>query len=246
MFRQSFLITLLGLSWIVIAPLTASAMSIEPVVLDVMSFGGNSQQSFRVMNDGNSSLPVEIVVSRMELDADGQPQYEPAEDDFLIYPPQAIIASGGAQNFRVQWIGDPNITVSRNYRISVSQLPVSLPSESAGIQILMSFGIAVGVSPPESKASMSIKSAVPTKNKDGASFVALDVRNDGNRHAYFGHSLVSLSGSGWSANLNSSEILQKLGLGIVQPGKERRFLIPMDVPPGVSDITASIDYKPEN
>jgi hypothetical protein len=52
--------------------------------------------------------------------------------------------------------------------------------------------------------------------------------------------------SNWSANLNAVEVEKKLGLCIVQPGKERRFLIPIDVPSGVSDITASIDYKPEN
>jgi P pilus assembly chaperone PapD len=247
MLKQFVRVLLLGTGMLLavqVSSRTVWAMSVEPVVLDVASFGGESKESFRVVNNGASTLPVEINVSRMELGPDGDPSYQSAEDDFLIYPPQANIPKGGAQTFRVQWIGDPDITASRNYRISVSQVPVKLPSGSAGIQILMSFGVAVGVSPPQSKAAISVTSATPTKGKDGESLVALQVNNSGNRHAYLGNALVSLSGRDWSVKLSPSEVVQKVGVGIVQAGKERRFLIPVEVPAGVSDITASIDYQP--
>jgi hypothetical protein len=34
-----------------------------------------------------------------------------------------------------------------------------------------------------------------------------------------------------------------MGVGLIQPGKTRRFLLPVDMPAGVTKITASIDYK---
>jgi P pilus assembly chaperone PapD len=221
------------------------AVSIEPLVLDVASSGKGSKQSFKVENEGASTLPVEIIVSRMEVGIDGEPRYEPADDDFLIYPPQASIPSGGAQIFRVQWIGDPEITTSRNYRVSVSQIPVKQAEGASGVQIVISFGVMVGVSPPQGRAAIAVTGAKPAKGENGKQAVALNVKNTGNKHAYLRDAAISLSGGGWSAKLTAQEVQQKVGIGIVQPGKERRFLIPVEVPAGVSDITASIDYQPD-
>ena len=224
----------------------ASAMTVEPMVLDVASIGKETKHSFKVTNTGVSSLLVEITVSRMELGPNGEPRYTPNEDDFLIYPPQANIPKGAAQIFRVQWIGDPEIRESRNYRVSVSQVPVKRPEGTSGIQITMSFGVVVSVSPPQGSAAIAVTGAKPAKGEDGKQAVALNVKNTGNKHAYMRDAAISLSGGGWSAKLTADEVQQKLGLGIVQPGKERRFLIPVEVPAGVSDITASIDYQPGN
>jgi hypothetical protein len=145
----------------------------------------------------------------------------------------------------VQWLGEPDIKQSRSYRISVSQLPVKQAGGAPGIQILMSFGVVVSVSPPQSKAVVSVLKAAPARGADGKRVVALEVKNSGNRHAYLRNALISLAGDRWSAKLTPSEVGQKVGVGIVQPGKERRFLIPVEVPPNVTDITASIDYQPE-
>jgi fimbrial chaperone protein len=224
---------------------TARAMSVEPLVLDVASAGAASKQSFRVGNDGATGLPVEINVARIEIDPNGKLHYQSAEDDFLIYPPQANIPKGGAQTFRVQWIGNPDIKESSNYRFTVSQVPVKQSEDTSGIQISLSFGVIVSVSPPQGNAAIAVTGAKPAKGENGKQAVALSIKNTGNKHAYMRDAAVSLSAGNWSQKLTAYEVGQKVGLGIVQPGKERRFLIPVDVPPGVSDITASIDYQPE-
>jgi hypothetical protein len=101
------------------------------------------------------------------------------------------------------------------------------------------------VSPTVGQATIASNGAKPAKMGNGKPAIALNVKNSGNKHAYMRDAAITLSGGGWAAKLTAHEMQQKVGLGIVQPGKERRFLIPMDVPPGVSDITASIDYQPE-
>jgi hypothetical protein len=35
-----------------------------------------------------------------------------------------------------------------------------------------------------------------------------------------------------------------MGVGLVQPGKTRKFMLPADLPDGVTQVTASIEYKP--
>jgi hypothetical protein len=52
----------------------------------------------------------------------------------------------------------------------------------------------------------------------------------------------------WSSRRPKTLPPQKLrdivGVGLVQPGKTRKFLLPVDPPANVTQITASIDYKP--
>ena len=223
----------------------SKAMSVEPLVLELSSLGKGSTQSFQVSNNDAAPLPVEITVTKIEIGPEGETRYEKAGDDFLIYPPQVTIPKGGAQMFRVQWIGDPDLKSSRNYRFAVAQVPLKLPKDTSGIQMTMSFGVIVSVSSPQGKAAMVVTGATPAKGGDGKRVAAIKVKNPGNKYGYFGQASIKLSGGGWSAKLTPHEVGQKLGLGIVQPGKERRFLLPIEVPGNVSDITASIDYQPE-
>jgi P pilus assembly chaperone PapD len=223
----------------------ALAMSVEPLVLDMESLGKGAGHSFKVGNDTALPLPVEISVSRLEIDENGELDYQPAEEEFLVFPPQAIIAEGTAQTFRLQWLGESDIAASRTYRVAVTQIPVKQPDNTSGIQISMSFGVIVNVAPLSGRSAITMSEVKPAKTKDGGPAIALNVKNTGNKHAYLRDAALSLSAGTWSQKLTAYEVGQKVGLGIVQPGKERRFLIPMDVPPGVSDITASIDYQPE-
>lgn len=222
----------------------AQAMSVEPLVLELSSLGKGSTQSFQVSNNGAAALPVEINVSKIEIGPEGETRLERAGEDFLIYPPQVTIPKGAAQIFRVQWIGDPDLKSSRNYRFAVAQVPLKLPKDTSGIQMTMSFGVIVSVSSPQGKAAMIVTGATPAKGEGGKRIAAIKVKNPGNKYGYFGQASIKLSGGGWSASLSSHEVEQKLGLGIVQPGKERRFLIPVEVPSNVADITASIDFQP--
>jgi P pilus assembly chaperone PapD len=72
----------------------------------------------------------------------------------------------------------------------------------------------------------------------------LTVKNPGNVHAKLTDATIKLSGGSWSQTFVPEQLRQTMGLGLVQPGKTRRFLLPVDMPEGISQITASIDYKP--
>jgi fimbrial chaperone protein len=234
-----------ALSLIAVAPLSAFAMAVEPMVLDMSTLGPSSRETIRVANNGAQPLPVEITVSRLELGLNGEQETAPAGDEFLIYPAQAMIPAGGSQVFRVQWVGDPQISKSQVYWFGVSQLPVKLPKGESGIQIVMSFGVTVNVAPPNGKSDILVMNAAPIKDKTGKRLASLTVKNPGNKHAYLKQSSIHLSGGSWSADVAPEEIAQKVGLGIVQPGKERRFILPVEVPAAVSAIHATVKLKPD-
>jgi P pilus assembly chaperone PapD len=222
---------------------SASAMSVEPMVLDLSTLGKEARQTCKVTNDGTSPLPVEISVSRLELDADGKQTVTPDDTNFLIYPAQAMIAPGASQIFRVQWIGDPELSQSQSYRFSVSQVPVKLPEGQSGIQIVMNFGVTVNVAPADGTSEIVVLGVEPTTDKNGKRVAALRVKNPGNMHAYLQNAEIRLSGGGWSAEMKPGHIAQTLGLGMVQPGKERRFILPIEVPEHVSLISASVERQ---
>jgi P pilus assembly chaperone PapD len=179
------------------------------------------------------------------LGLNGEETTEPAADSFLIYPSQAMIPAGGSQVFRVQWMGEPVVNKSESYRLSVSQVPVKLPKEVNGIQVVMSFGITANVVPQNGKSEILVINAAPVKDKDGKRLASLTVKNPGNKHAFLKESSIHLSGGSWSADMTPEEIAQRVGAGIVQPGKERRFILPVEVPAAVSAIQATVKLKPD-
>lgn len=244
--KQLCLIAAAALFVLAVAPVpgtTAYAMSVTPVVLDLAASGTKADQII-VVNDGATVLPVEIVISRLEIDENGKTSAKPAADEFLLFPPQALIPPGGTQNFRVQWVGDPQITASQSYIFSVNQVPVQMPKGQSGVQVVFNFATVVNVAPATGRAGLDLVSAGVGKDDQGKLRPAVTVKNPGNIHAKLTDATIKLSGGAWSQTLRPEQLRQVMGVGLVQPGKTRRFLLPLDLPAGVSQVTASVDYKP--
>ncbi len=221
----------------------AHAMSVTPIVLDMTTSGGKAKQ-ITVVNDGAKPLPVEIVVSRIELDEKGEISSKPAGDEFLVFPPQALLKAGATQNFRIQWVGDPQIPTSQHYVFSVNQVPVKMPEGKSGVQVVFNFATIVNVAPAGGKSAIALVKSGIGKDDKGKPRPALTVRNPGNSYAKLTDATIKLSGGSWSETLTPEKLRQSMGVGLVQPGKTRRFLIPVDMPAGVTNVKASIVYKP--
>lgn len=229
-------------SSIIVVP--AKAMSVKPIVLDMTTSGSANRGQLSVVNDASHPLPVEIVISRIELDDDGRVTDQPAGDEFLIFPPQALVPPGATQNFRIQWVGDPEIAKSQSYVFSVNQVPVKMPEGKSGVQIVFNFATIVNIAPPNGSSAIDLVSSGVGKDDKGKSRPAVTVKNPGNIHAKLTDATIKLSGGGWSETLRPEQLRQTMGVGLVQPGKTRKFLLPVELPEGVTQLTASIDYKP--
>jgi fimbrial chaperone protein len=231
------------LCWV---PGPCHAMNVSPIQLEMMSAGTSSRGAIRVTNESPTPLPVEVSVRRLTQDENGNRTYSPGgEEEFLLLPPQALIPPGASQVFRVQWVGEPMLAESQSFMLFVSQVPVKpRPGSTLAVQVVMSIGCMVNVAPPRGAPSLRITGTGVSAGESGRRHPTLTVFNPTSTHAFLPHATIRLSAAGWSKELASAELGSKLGIGLVQPGKQRRFVLPVALPDTVRTFTATIDFRP--
>ncbi len=102
----------------------------------------------------------------------------------LVFPPQALIEPGKTQAFRVQFVGDPDMTKSKHYFVTVAQLPVQLPGGSNAIQILYNFQVAVSVGVSGERSEITLTDSKIVKNEVGEFQPVLTFSNTGKTYGY--------------------------------------------------------------
>jgi P pilus assembly chaperone PapD len=130
--------------------------------------------------------------------------------------------------------------------MSVNQVPVKLPEGKSAVQIVMSFGVVINVAPPQGSPSLNlVTTGVEADKKSGKRYPTITVENPSNVHALLPQSTIALSGGSWSQTLSSALLSEKIGIGLVQPGAKRRFVLPVELPPDVKSVQANLDFKPK-
>lgn len=227
------------------AAAAAPALTVTPTHVELVSAGSKSRASITVVNQGSQPLPIEAVMLRATLDDAGVPKTSQAGDDFLIMPPQALIAPGATQNFRIQWLGDPLIDTSQSFLLYMSQIPVQLPQTKTAVQVVMSIGVMINVAPPRGLPRLQVVETGATIDGQGKRRPTLTVLNPSKIHALLPQATVHLSGGQWSQTLTSGVLGERLGIGLVQPGRRRKFVLPVELPPNVGQVQARLDFSPK-
>jgi fimbrial chaperone protein len=218
----------------------ASALTVSPMQVEMVSVGKGSHAQVSVVNNSGQPLPVEAVIRRMTLDESGASKTSQAGEDFLIMPPQALIPPGATQNFRVQWLGDPMLAQSQSYYLFMNQIPVKLPQGKNGVQVVMSMGVMINVAPAQGAPAMKVVATSVTTDKSGKKVPVITVENTSNFHALLPNATINLSSGNWSSTLSPRALGDGIGIGLVQPGQRRRFTLPVELPPGVANVQASL------
>lgn len=235
---RSLLAFLLALT----VPAVAAATTVSPVVIDLQTNGRGVVANIAVTNNGAGPLTMEIVTTPLKATATG---FEPvkganADEDLLVTPPSSLIPAGKTQTFRVQWVGDPEITQSRHYYVSVNQLPVKMPEGQSAVQIVYNFNVLVSVSSPNQKPQINIVSVTPATAADGKPIAAITVQNSGQAHGYISQHRIKLTetsatgGELLSETISGSDFERLVGYGLVASGQTRTVNVPLDKapPPG--------------
>lgn len=221
----------------------AFSLQVQPLALDMVSIGAHTHGALEVINDGASPLPVEVSIKKLDIALDGKTIKSPAGDEFVVFPPQSVVPAGSTQNFRLQWVGEPDLKKSQSYMVYVSQLPVQRKAGESGVQIVFNFGVIVSVAPAGAQSGLKLVSA-EAATESGKHGAAVTVENPSSMYSYFSDAKLELEGGGWSKSINTSELKQLVGYGVVLPGKKRRFFVPVaDAPAG--GITAKVVYSPK-
>lgn len=226
--------------------MSAHAASVTPIHLEMTSSGSGSRQQIVVTNDSKSPLPIEITVQGLDVDLNGQRKVTKGKDEFLVFPPNALVAPNGSQVFRIQWVGEPELPASQSYLLTVNQIPVKQPAGQSSVQVVMNFGVIINVAPPKGESALQlVGTGIERDKKTGKSHPAVTVNNPTKVHALLPNSTIRLSGAGWSHVFSPGEMREKVGIGLVQPGKKRKFILPVDLPANVTKVEATLDYKPK-
>lgn len=205
---------------------SAIAQRVQPMVYELDTTGSGATQSLRIENSKSTPVTLEFVASKIRLDELGQETNVPAEDDFLIFPPQALIKPGKTQLVRVKYVGDPRLEQSQAYRISVKQLPVTLDkSGSTGVAMLVNFNTLANVVPKATEPSLAITKITPADNN----MWAVTVENTGNKYARLSKTewtVESLDGTSKSVVLKKNQVGSLTELNLVLPNSTLTQLIP--------------------
>jgi len=227
----------------------AQAARVTPMSVDLEPQGTRSTARIEVANNEDRQLPMEVRMYRGVIGERGELTLEPADDRFMVFPPQTLIAPNGKQVFRIQYLPDGPLAQSEVYYAAVSQIPVQLPAEQSRIQVVMRFNVLVNVVPdgttpdpvvaqiapvsrevelgPDEKAPAD-KDARKTRTENG---LEVRIENKGNRYFPAGRSGWTINGTDsagkpYSAEYNAAQMSEMIGMGIVAPGRARIFFIP--------------------
>lgn len=249
----------------------AWAMRVSPMVSELTTSGAGSAARIEVGNVGTAALPFETRITRMEIDADGNIIETPGDEDFLVFPPQGLVPVSGRQVVRVQWIGEPNLDVSRAYYLWVKQLPVAtdpnLPEGggAVAVQVLYTMKALIVVAPPGAEPKVevvSVKPAMvtppapeidpsltggePVAQPPAEPGVEIVVANSGKRYALMSGATWVIEGTDkagqpFRREYNSDEVSKTVGVGYLAPGGGRRTF---KVPTGVElDPTKPVSLR---
>lgn len=227
----------------------AAAMTVQPVVVDLKMAGREMSAPIRVENNGPNPLPVEIRIVESEFAADSVRASDRASEDLLVFPPQALIAPGATQVFRLQYVGDPGAATSKHYYAEVAQLPVELPEGQSAIQILYNFQVMVNVGTIGAKPpALAISDVVIVKNADNKDVFAFTVTNATPNYGYLSNGrLTFIQKDGGKdlvrRTLSSNDIQQQIGYGLIGPNTSRRFISPVEAqgPAGTAEVVLAAD-----
>jgi fimbrial chaperone protein len=230
-----------------VVPATSDAMAVRPVIIDLGVNARSMSTTMEVSNAFNDPLTVEVTAREVTFGAlEGEaPTFKPTED-ILMFPPQALIAPGAAQNFRVQYLGDPALARSRHFVVTVAQLPVKLPEGQSAIQVLYNFQVLVSVGVPGTRSDIRLLSSSISTNTTGDANAVLEVRNDAATYGYLGEArlrLVQKDATGreiFRRSFTAQELQQTVGFGLVAPGQTRRITVPVKLPSKDGTITAEV------
>ena len=203
---------------------SASAHRVYPMTYELAPTGSAASTVLRVENTTDRAITLEVVAEKRAWDELGAETRVPAEEDFVVLPPQMVVQPGQTQAVRVQYVGPPVVDDTAMYVIGINQVPVQDPNASTGVQFVINFGTAAYVVPPGAQTDLKVVSVDPVAEQPGMMRVVLE--NAGSRYAPLGNTTFTFSNSkGQRMALSGDPLRESLVTSIVPSHGRRVFMI---------------------
>lgn len=195
----------------------AQAFDVNPVVSVIEIPGKAAGITVTLRNPRTSDLPVEFEIVERSVAEDGTETTRLADDDFTIFPPQAIVAAGKTQAIRVQWLG-PAPTTSRSFTLYAAEQPVDLTGATeTTVQTVFRIGASIHVVGRDARPVPTLIAAAA--EGDG---VKVTLGNDGPRYYYIDELSLAFADK-TVAGIDLGNIATRT---LVPPGARRSFIVP--------------------
>jgi fimbrial chaperone protein len=225
---------------------SSHAFKLVPILMEFEPAGRGANRAFRLENDSNSTVAIEVSMLTREVNLDGVESNEPAEDEFLVYPPQVLLGPKQTQTVRVRWLGDPNPEKELAYRIVAEQLPVNLESEQrsgARINVLIRYIGSVYIAPKGAKADVVLESAVSKTNAAGEAGIELIFHNRGTARAMLQELRLTIQAGDNRIELEGDALPQVTGPNLLA-GERRRYALPWpEGLPNEGPLRVTFDFR---
>lgn len=196
----------------------AYAYEVSPMRVTLVPADGRDNTTLSVSNTRDRDLPVEVRVLRRMIAEDGSQTFEPADDDFLVFPPQFEVEPDASQALRVQYIGIPPQDEALAYVVQVEEVPV-VPEGFSGVKFTYNFGVAVYVEPANAEDDL-----VATGHaRDGS--VTLEITNRGNAFSLLSLKEMTLRGNSYSRRFSPTDIAEVIAMPLIAPNTTRTFVV---------------------
>lgn len=235
-----------GLStFIVAAP--SHAYRVVPLTIELEPSGRGSQGQFRVINDTERPVALQVTIQKRESAIDGADVLTPAQEgEFVLFPPQMVLRPGQSQAVRVQWRGNASPERELAFRVITEQLPIKLQRERQGgaqVTLLLRYEGTLYVAPAGATPAIAVDSAEPATNEEGEQRLNVTVSNTGSRHAILGNLKLSVTGGGQSVTMAPEQLEGMTGANMLA-GATRRFSVPWPESLPFGPVQVNLEFEP--
>lgn len=220
---------------LILPPREALAFELLPISREFAPSGSGATQSYEVVSREKEPIAINVSVVARALDSEGVESHRSADDDFLVYPAQFILAPGARQTLRVTWFGDPVPERELAFRLVVEQLPLERfqpqpthhPSLAKGaFRVLTRYLGSLYIRPAQAKAHLVAESTRVERGASGEPLLAVTVHNRGTTRAVLKNYQLQVKGRGAEPAVWVAPGADALRSGVVLPDGKRRLLFP--------------------
>lgn len=210
---------------------TTWAMDIQPLRIVLEPDAGRTSATIAVNNTRDRTLPFEVEVERRIIAEDGSQTFEPAEEDFVVFPPQGSVEPGNSKAVRIQYVGGDEFAATQGYVVRIKEIPVQ-DDQFSGVQFAYAFGVAVYVKPRGARDNVKVDTFRRTD-----SGLEIGLTNSGTDYALLSAKRLRVEAKGERRDFVRDELTGLIGLPLVAPGARRTLVLETaDLPKG--DLTA--------
>lgn len=213
------------------AAIVVSSTAVQP---------GAAVQLFRLENNTNGAVAVEVYAETWDMDETGAEKNQSARDLFNIFPAQLVLPPRESRAVRVVWRGAAP-DVEKPFRLVAAQLPVDLKDSgdaAHGVRFLLRFKAALYIR-PHGDLKSDIRIEKSEMLPDGK--LKLSLHNRGNAHAILRGPVVTVQMKDGRKEILSADVLKGVEGENIHAGARRVFVVP--VPWGNQAVVTGADLR---